>query len=177
MLQKAKDCRFLLLLLSFSFLFVLYFLLFLLLLLLLLLLFGGGVYFCFVFLISFNQPSVFTFHYSIPFLSLFANFLTADELGLRGTLKIEYSKSSFVNTFQTKGFFVDIGAGDGETNSVTLGLELQAEWEGLLVEGDPIKFKQLLSKHRRSSCLNARMSYGKLVSRSLRVDICILFMM
>ncbi|GFO41362.1 protein star [Plakobranchus ocellatus] len=61
---------------------------------------------------------------------------------------------------KTKGFFLDVGAGDGETNSVTLGLELQAQWEGLLVEGDPIKFSKLLRKHRRAECLQAKILSG-----------------
>ncbi|KAK3730123.1 hypothetical protein RRG08_030554 [Elysia crispata] len=70
------------------------------------------------------------------------------------------------------GFFVDVGSGNGELHSVTLGLELQAQWEGVLVESDPIKFKQLLNKHRRASCLHARISFGKpAVSPASNIDL------
>ncbi|RUS81195.1 hypothetical protein EGW08_011060 [Elysia chlorotica] len=71
-----------------------------------------------------------------------------------------------------KGFFVDVGGGDGETNSVSLGLELQAQWNGLIVEGDPVKFKQLLLKHRQASCLHARFLLGKPIqSPSSNIDL------
>ena len=38
------------------------------------------------------------------------------------------------------GFFVEIGAYDGETGSNTLFLEKHKSWDGLLIEANPLTF-------------------------------------
>ena len=45
-----------------------------------------------------------------------------------------------------KGFFIEIGGYDGETHSVTLNLEREHQWTGLLIEPNPHSYKVLLSK-------------------------------
>ena len=40
----------------------------------------------------------------------------------------------------TKGFFVDVGANDGITQSNTKRLEIFKKWQGILIELSPIQF-------------------------------------
>ena len=47
------------------------------------------------------------------------------------------------------GFFVEAGAGNGFDKSNTIFLEYERNWRGLLVEPDPILFKDLLESGRR----------------------------
>ncbi|XP_069104619.1 uncharacterized protein [Argopecten irradians] len=53
------------------------------------------------------------------------------------------------------GFFVDVGAGDGESNSVTLFFERERTYNGLLIEPYPGRYKTLLTKHRKAHTLQA----------------------
>ncbi|XP_042211076.1 uncharacterized protein LOC121858624 isoform X2 [Homarus americanus] len=53
------------------------------------------------------------------------------------------------------GFFVEVGAMDGELYSNTLYLERELGWTGLLIEANPSAFQQLLSKHRKAWAINA----------------------
>ena len=53
----------------------------------------------------------------------------------------------------TKGFFVDVGANDGITQSNTKRLEIFKEWQGILIEPIPIQFKNC-SKSRSSKTWN-----------------------
>lgn len=59
-----------------------------------------------------------------------------------------------------KGFFVESGAYDGESDSNTLLYELKYGWSGLLVEPDPTYQYQLQAKRRRAylypGCLSPR---------------------
>lgn len=50
------------------------------------------------------------------------------------------------------GFFVEVGAYDGVTNSNTLKLE-QAGWKGICVEPDPMNYRALTG-NRRCPCFN-----------------------
>ena len=52
------------------------------------------------------------------------------------------------------GYFLDIGAHDGVTNSNTLLLETRYHWNGLCVEANPIMFERLRGS-RRVHCINA----------------------
>nr|XP_053653826.1 protein Star-like [Cherax quadricarinatus] len=56
------------------------------------------------------------------------------------------------------GVFVDIGAGDGEYHSLTLPLEKNLGWTGLLVEPNPRLYKKLLKKGRRAQVTKACVS-------------------
>ncbi|XP_059486266.1 uncharacterized protein LOC132202936 [Neocloeon triangulifer] len=66
------------------------------------------------------------------------------------------SNSTLVKTllkvFQNKsrGYFVESRALDGEDASVTLELEKEKRWEGLLIEPDPSNFQKLLATNRKS---------------------------
>ena len=51
---------------------------------------------------------------------------------------------------QDDGFFLEVGAHDGEHLSNTLWLEKQKGWSGLLVEADPETYAQLVTKNRRA---------------------------
>ncbi|ODM93917.1 Protein Star, partial [Orchesella cincta] len=56
------------------------------------------------------------------------------------------------------GFYIEAGAFDGEFISNTLALELMSGWTGLLVEADPVPYKELIGKRRNawvaSCCLS-----------------------
>lgn len=56
---------------------------------------------------------------------------------------------------QKNGFFVEIGASDGESGSVSLYFERTREWEGLLIEPHPGRYRQLRHKHRKATTLKA----------------------
>ena len=52
------------------------------------------------------------------------------------------------------GFFVEMGAFDGELYSNTLFLERARGWDGLLIEPNPVTFEQLTSKDRKCWALH-----------------------
>ncbi|XP_046638300.1 uncharacterized protein LOC124316413 [Daphnia pulicaria] len=54
---------------------------------------------------------------------------------------------------QTKGFFIECGALDGEHLSNTLYMERTMQWGGVLVEADQTSFGKLLSRRRKSYAL------------------------
>ena len=62
-------------------------------------------------------------------------------LGLKSTQK------------DTKGFFIEAGAVDGEYLSNTLLFEMKYDWTGLLVEPNPAQLKELYTKHRKAYIL------------------------
>ena len=53
----------------------------------------------------------------------------------------------------TQGFFVDVGANDGITQSNTKRLEIFKKWKGILIEPSPIQFKNC-TKSRSSKTYN-----------------------
>ena len=64
-----------------------------------------------------------------------------------------------------KGFFIEVGAFDGEVWSNTLGLELFRFWTGILIEPNPDSYEQLLRKNRRVSSINTCLSTSKYVQK------------
>ncbi len=56
------------------------------------------------------------------------------------------------------GFYVECGAGDGETFSNSLFFEKSRGWKGLLVEANPSLFKNIQKRHRHAHSLNACLS-------------------
>ena len=60
--------------------------------------------------------------------------------------------------FQERGFYVECGAYDGETQSTTLLFERYRKWQGLLIEPDPMNFHKLMLKRRMAFILNACVS-------------------
>ncbi|KAK9500811.1 hypothetical protein O3M35_002003 [Rhynocoris fuscipes] len=67
---------------------------------------------------------------------------------------------------RTNGFFIEVGALDGEIRSNTLYFERYLNWTGLLIEPDPLNFVQLVAKNRRSwispTCVSVH-SYPEIV--------------
>lgn len=59
----------------------------------------------------------------------------------------------------TKGFVVDIAAADGIDQSCTLGFFKDANWNGLAVEMDPLKFARLAFLH--TNFPNAKLARGR----------------
>lgn len=53
------------------------------------------------------------------------------------------------------GYFVEIGAHDGLSHSNTATLEFDFDWNGLLVEPDPIQFEQLEANRPKSTLVKA----------------------
>lgn len=59
----------------------------------------------------------------------------------------------FFNT--TRGFFLEVGAGDGLARSASLWLEQAAGWRGVLVEGHPELYARLARNRPDAICLHA----------------------
>ncbi|XP_061194732.1 uncharacterized protein LOC133202876 [Saccostrea echinata] len=53
-----------------------------------------------------------------------------------------------------RGFYIEIGS-DGEDGSVSLFSERSREWDGLLIESHPGRYRQLRQKHRKALTLRA----------------------
>ncbi|XP_069949656.1 uncharacterized protein [Cherax quadricarinatus] len=96
-----------------------------------------------------------------------------DEPAPRGSYKADFSLDNppwgsmnnwkdaykFINdyfkTYKTPGTFVEIGAQDGEFMSLTLFVEQQLGFQGLLVEPNPFDYQKLRAKGRSSYSINA----------------------
>ena len=59
---------------------------------------------------------------------------------------------------KTGGFFVECGAANGETFSNSLYLERFKSWTGLLVEANPVYFKEILRTNRKVFSINSCLS-------------------
>ena len=70
------------------------------------------------------------------------------------------NKSHELAQFQSFGVFVEIGAGNGDSDSSTLMLEKDKQWRGILIEPDPQLFREMLTKKRRSKMVNACVRVG-----------------
>ena len=53
---------------------------------------------------------------------------------------------------------MECGAFDGETDSNSLSFERDRQWDGLLIEPDPIHFTTLTTKNRKSFTINTCLS-------------------
>lgn len=65
------------------------------------------------------------------------------------------SKIDILLKQKKNGFFIEIGASDGETGSVSLFFERNRGWDGLLIEPHPGHYRQLRHRHRKASTLRA----------------------
>ncbi|XP_068201593.1 protein Star-like [Palaemon carinicauda] len=59
---------------------------------------------------------------------------------------------------ERKGFFVEVGANDGETSSVTMYLERELGFNGLLIEANPRLYEQVVGKERKAYSIQAALS-------------------
>lgn len=66
---------------------------------------------------------------------------------------------------QKGGFFVEVGAVDGEYLSNTLYFEKELGWTGLLIEPNPNMFQELLLKRRKAYAINAALAESNQSSR------------
>lgn len=73
---------------------------------------------------------------------------------------------SYLLNNQKKGFFLDIGAHDGISLSNTYALENEQQWNGILIEPNPVVFDDL-NKNRTSISVNAAIAEnnGKMIFR------------
>lgn len=81
--------------------------------------------------------------------------------GLKSPLTLswsQYGQDRLVDELldgKKNGFFVEVGAYDGETYSNTLFLERYRNWTGLLIEPNSIAFRDLVHKRRKCYAINA----------------------
>ncbi|XP_052788471.1 uncharacterized protein LOC128223220 [Mya arenaria] len=85
------------------------------------------------------------------------------EDGIKGFRKTwsEYGQDIYVDKLleqKRNGFFIELGAHDGESTSNTLYLEKERGWTGLLIEANPVVYEKLLKKNRNSYTLNCCIS-------------------
>ena len=66
---------------------------------------------------------------------------------------------------QTNGFFIEAGAFNGQDISNTLLLEMQYHWTGILIEPNPDLYQEMLTKQRKSYCLETCLSTEKEVQK------------
>jgi len=59
------------------------------------------------------------------------------------------------------GHFIECGALDGETRSNSLFLEMENDWQGILIEADPISLAKIRSKNRKAWLVPACLSTKK----------------
>ncbi|XP_066955125.1 uncharacterized protein [Macrobrachium rosenbergii] len=71
---------------------------------------------------------------------------------------IHFYSRQFFSEQHKPGFFIEAGALDGEFLSNTLWLERDLGWTGLLIEPDPVNFKYLVWKRRKSWLSNTCIS-------------------
>ncbi|CAH1781980.1 unnamed protein product [Owenia fusiformis] len=57
-----------------------------------------------------------------------------------------------------RGFFVECGALDGEGRSNSLYFERERHWEGLLIEADPLNYKDVVRRKRKAYASNSCLS-------------------
>ena len=70
------------------------------------------------------------------------------------------NKSHELAQFQPFGVFVEIGAGNGDSDSSTLMLEKDKQWRGILIEPDRQLFREMLTKKRKSKMVNTCVRVG-----------------
>ena len=72
--------------------------------------------------------------------------------------KTIFNHSINTRVLQVNGFFIEVGALDGERGSNTLWLEEKKNWNGLLIEMDPHFYTQLKGHSRRAWTINCCLS-------------------
>ncbi len=68
------------------------------------------------------------------------------------------AKKMLLGRQQEAGFFVELGAGNGERFSNSLFFERDWGWNGLLIEANPELFAELMGKNRKAYTMNACVS-------------------
>ena len=78
------------------------------------------------------------------------NFLFFRKYSARGN--IDEKLTHIVN--KKKGFFLEVGAFNGISESISLRFEKELNWTGLLIEPNPLHFKYLKKNRSKNICLN-----------------------
>ncbi|KAH3753554.1 hypothetical protein DPMN_188194 [Dreissena polymorpha] len=74
----------------------------------------------------------------------------------------QYGQDKYLNNLfgsKRNGFFVEIGAYDGQSLSNTLLLEMKNNWTGLLIEANPHMFSSIASVNRNCYAINCCLGY------------------
>ncbi len=66
--------------------------------------------------------------------------------------KIDQSLISIIG--KRKGFFLEVGAYNGISESVSLRFEKELNWSGILIEPNPMHYKYLIKNRSKNICLN-----------------------
>lgn len=72
--------------------------------------------------------------------------------------------SQYIDTIlehKENGFFLEVGAHDGEHQTNTLYFEVERKWNGILIEPVPSLYRKLLKKNRHAYSLNACLAKNK----------------
>ncbi|MBD1148552.1 FkbM family methyltransferase [Pelagibacterales bacterium SAG-MED30] len=96
-----------------------------------------------------NQFSYDIWHFFISNYQLF-KFLTFKKYSARGN--IDKSLMKIIN--KKKGFYLEIGAYNGISESISLRFEKDLKWSGLLIEPNPLHFRYLKKNRSKNICLN-----------------------
>ena len=97
----------------------------------------------------------FFFPYSVwtSFISVYQyyKFLLFKIYSCRGSID---KKLIEILNYKQNGFFLEVGAYNGIYESVSLRLETELKWKGILIEPNPIHFKYLKKNRGNNICLN-----------------------
>ena len=66
---------------------------------------------------------------------------------------------------------MESGAADGETLSNTIFLERYMNWTGLLIEPEPLSYKKLMKRNRKSFTFNNCLSLEKYPTEVIYINI------
>ncbi|XP_064118856.1 uncharacterized protein LOC135223878 isoform X2 [Macrobrachium nipponense] len=81
----------------------------------------------------------------------------------------QYNQGQLIDKLIVKGerngFFLEVGAVDGETFSNSLYFERELGWTGLLIEPNPATYKLLLDKGRKAHTINCALSLDQRASK------------
>ncbi len=87
----------------------------------------------------------------LSFFYQYFNFKFLNRYSCRGNIDI---KLKDIVDLKKEGFFLEVGAYNGFSESVSLRFEKELKWRGLLIEPNPIHFKYLKRNRPRNICLN-----------------------
>ena len=88
----------------------------------------------------------------LSFFYQYINFKFLNRYSCRGNIDIILR--DLVN-FRKNGFFLEVGAYNGFSESVSLRFEKELKWKGLLIEPNPVHFKYLKRNRPKNICLNS----------------------
>jgi len=94
----------------------------------------------------------YNFWLDLSFFYQYFNFKFLNRYSCRGN--IDKILKDIINAHKN-GFFLEVGAYNGFSESVSLRFEKELDWKGLLIEPNPIHFKYLKRNRPKNICLNS----------------------